>query len=74
MGHRRFKLGFILFLIVVLLGGCGRSRYGDTGVIPAELEGKDKAWFEKNWGKPMGKAKRFFGGEAWTYFRITGNR
>lgn len=74
MGHRPLKLCLTLFVAVVVLGGCGRGRYGDTGVIPAELEGKDKTWFEKNWGKPSGKARGFFGGEAWTYLRITGNR
>jgi hypothetical protein len=63
-----------LLLTLVCLSGCGGSPYKDAGVHAAELEGKDKAWFEKNWGKPNGKAKRFFGGEAWTYFRIAGDR
>lgn len=63
-----------LLLALVCLSGCGGSPYKDTGLNAAELEGKDKAWFEKNWGKPNGKAKRFFGGEAWTYFRIAGDR
>jgi hypothetical protein len=63
-----------LLLALLCLIGCGGSPYRDTAVNAADLEGKDKVWFERNWGKPNGKAKRFFGGEAWTYFRITGER
>lgn len=66
----RRSLGLIVLL--ALLAGCGRNPYLDASLRPAELEGKDKAWFEKNWGTPNGKAPRFFGGETWTYFRIAG--
>jgi hypothetical protein len=61
-----------LVLAVVLLAGCGGNPYLDASLKPAELEGKDKAWFENNWGPPSGKSPRFFGGETWTYFRIAG--
>ena len=27
---------------------------------------------EKEWGKPSGASKRFWGGETWTYYRIAG--
>ena len=49
-------------------------RHLDASLKPAEMEGKEKAWFEKNWGAPSGKAPRFFGGEEWTYFRIAGGK
>ena len=42
-----------------LLVGCGGNPYLDASLNPAELEGKDQAWFEKNWGNPTGKAPRF---------------
>ncbi len=59
-------------LVFMVLAGCGGNPYLDASLKPAELEGKDKAWFEKNWGSPSGKSPRFFGGEKWTYFRIAG--
>lgn len=61
-------------MLVVLLVGCGGNPYLDASLKPAELEGRDKGWFEKNWGPPTGKAPRFFGGEEWTYFRIAGGK
>jgi hypothetical protein len=63
-----------LLVALVLLSGCGRNPYLEASLKPAEFEGKDKAWFEKNWGPPSGKAPRFFGGETWTYFRIAGGQ
>ncbi|TAJ10572.1 MAG: hypothetical protein EPO61_01815 [Nitrospirae bacterium] len=64
-----------LLLAFALLIGCGGGNpYLDATLKPAEFEGKDKAWFEKNWGDPSGKAPRFFGGETWTYFRIAGSQ
>lgn len=57
------------------LTACGGSNpYLDASLKPAELQGKNKAWFEKNWGPPDGKAARFFGGETWTYHRIAGGK
>jgi hypothetical protein len=61
-----------LVLALIVLAGCGGNPYLDATLQPAEFEGKDKAWFEKNWGPPSGKSPRFFGGETWTYFRIAG--
>jgi hypothetical protein len=63
-----------MFLICLALTGCGGNPYLDQSLKPAELQGKDKAWFEKNWGAPSGKASRFFGGETWTYYRIAGGK
>jgi hypothetical protein len=63
---------FLAVLALMLLAGCGGNPYLDASLDPAKLEGKDQAWFEKNWGPPSGKAPRFFGGETWTYFRIAG--
>ena len=63
-----------LWLAAALLAGCGGNPYLDASLKPAEFEGKDKAWFENNWGEPSGKAPRFFGGETWTYFRIAGSQ
>lgn len=59
---------------LLLLAACGGNPYLDASLKPAEMEGKDKAWFEKNWGEPSGKSPRFFGGESWTYFRIAGGK
>ena len=57
----------------LFLAGCGGGNpYLEQSLKPAELQGKDKAWFAKNWGEPSGKAPRFFGGETWTYYRIAG--
>ncbi|MGH7209124.1 MAG: hypothetical protein ACREIL_07050 [Nitrospiraceae bacterium] len=64
----------VVLLVVMLVTGCGGNPYLDASLKPAELEGKDKAWFEKNWGAPSGKSPRFFGGETWTYFRIAGGQ
>ena len=67
---RRVVMGWLL--VVLFVAGCGGNPYLDASLKPAEFEGKDKAWFEKNWGPPSGKSPRFFGGEKWTYFRIAG--
>jgi len=64
----------VALLAIMLVTGCGGNPYLDASLKPAELEGKDKAWFEKNWGAPSGKSPRFFGGETWTYFRIAGGQ
>jgi hypothetical protein len=69
----RRALGVIVGCL--LLSGCGGSNpYLEQSLKPAELQGKDKAWFEKNWGPPSSKAERFFGGESWTYYRIAGGK
>ncbi len=64
----------VLLLTALLLGGCGGNPYLEASLEPAELQGKDKAWFEENWGPPTGRAPRFFGGETWTYHRIAGGK
>jgi hypothetical protein len=63
-----------LWSLSVLLVGCSSNPYLEASLKPAEMQGKDKAWFEKNWGAPDGKAPRFFGGETWTYYRIAGGK
>ncbi len=63
-----------LWFCLVLTACGGSNPYLDASLKPAELQGKNKAWFEKNWGAPDGKAARFFGGETWTYYRIAGGR
>lgn len=70
MGRMRWTM--TLLLAVILAVGCGGNPYLDATLQPAEFEGKNKAWFEKNWGPPSGKAPRWFGGEEWIYFRIAG--
>lgn len=70
---RMLRIGLVL-VTGMLIAGCGGNPYLDASLKPAELEGKDKAWFEENWGKPNGKASRFFGGETWTYYRIAGGK
>jgi hypothetical protein len=58
-----------LLLFSLIIPGCsGKNPYLEASLKPAELQGKDKGWFEKNWGSPDGKASRFFGGETWTPF------
>jgi hypothetical protein len=67
------RRAILLMTAVLAVAGCGGGNpYLDASLKPAEMEGKDKAWFEKNWGAPSGKSPRFFGGETWTYFRIAG--
>ena len=57
------------------LTACGGGNpYLEASLKPAELQGKEKAWFEKNWGPPDGKAPRFFGGETWMYYRVAGGK
>ena len=62
----------VITLVFLGLSGCSSNPYLEASLSPAEMEGKDQAWFEENWGKPNGKAQRFFGGETWVYHRIAG--
>jgi hypothetical protein len=64
----------VVLVAGLLVAGCGGNPYLEASLKPAEFEGKDQAWFEKNWGPPSGKAPRFFGGETWTYFRVAGGK
>ena len=69
------RLSAMLLISCLALTSCSSSNpYLEASLKPAELQGKDKAWFEKNWGAPSGKATRFFGGETWTYYRIAGGK
>jgi hypothetical protein len=68
------RRAIVLWSLSVLLIGCSSNPYLEASLKPAEMQGKDKAWFEKNWGAPDGKAPRFFGGETWTYYRIAGGK
>ncbi|MGQ0811030.1 MAG: hypothetical protein ACT4OO_07380 [Nitrospiraceae bacterium] len=61
-------------VIMLLWIGCDHNPYLEASLKPAEMQGKEKAWFEKNWGTPNGKSPRFFGGETWTYYRIAGGQ
>ncbi len=65
---------FWIFTIALALAACSHNSYLEASLKPAELQGKDKAWFEKNWGPPDGKTARFFGGEKWIYYRIAGGK
>ena len=57
---------WLLALIGCLfLSACGGNNpYLEQSLKPAELQGKEKSWFLKNWGEPSGRAPRFFGGET----------
>lgn len=69
------RLSAVFLIGCLALTACSSSNpYLEASLKPAELQGKDKAWFEKNWGTPDGKAPRFFGGETWTYYRIAGGK
>lgn len=64
---------FCVFLLgTLVVGGCGTSPHAEAPRDPATFHGKSQAWFLENWGAPGAKAKRFFGGETWMYFRLTG--
>ena len=64
-----------LLIFSLLIPACsGKNPYLEASLEPAELQGKDKGWFEKNWGAPDGKTSRFFGGETWSYYRIAGGK
>ncbi|RMH06553.1 MAG: hypothetical protein D6704_07135 [Nitrospirae bacterium] len=65
---------FLIAWIELGASGCSGNPYLEASLDPAELQGKSQAWFEEHWGKPSGKAKRFFGGETWVYSRIAGGR
>jgi len=68
------RCGWILCLSFMLAACGGGNPYLEQSLKPAEMQGKDKTWFQKNWGDPSGKAPRFFGGETWTYYRIAGGK
>src|SRR3989442_15260837 len=58
---------------LLLLAGCASNPYLEQSLKPAAQRHESKEWLEKEWGKPSGMSKRWFGsGEAWTYYRIAG--
>jgi len=62
----------VLRLGMVATGGCGTSSRQGNPPAAATIKGKSQAWFQEQWGQPSAKSKRFFGGETWVYFRLTG--
>lgn len=67
----RQRLRILILLVLSLtLVGCSRHLKQDASLNSAEFQGKSQAWFIEHWGKPRARAKRFFGGETWVYFRI----
>ena len=64
----------ILGMIGLAYGGCVTHSSREHSPQPAELTGKSQAWFSEHWGSPRARAKRFFGGETWVYFRIDGSK
>ena len=67
MRHLAVLLGFLV------LAGCAGNPYLEQSLKPAAQRHESKEWFEKEWGKPSGTSKRFWGGETWTYYRIAGS-
>ena len=63
----------ILGVLGLILSGCHAPPHQETSRFLAEVRGTPQAWFEKNWGKPNAKSKRFFGGETWAYFHLPGD-
>ena len=41
-----------IFTIALTLAACSHNPYLEASLKPAELQGKDKTWFEKNSGAP----------------------
>ena len=62
----------LLGLVLMLTACSGSNPYLEPTLKPAAERHESQAWFEKEWGKPSGASKRFWGGETWTYYRIAG--
>ena len=58
--------------LLLLLTACSSNPYLEQTLKPAAQRHESREWFEKEWGKPSGASKRFWGGETWTYYRIAG--
>lgn len=61
-----------VLLGLLALAGCAGNPYLEQSLKPAAQRHESKEWFEKEWGKPSGTSNRFWGGETWTYYRISG--
>ncbi len=70
----RTSLLCFLLLGTLVAGGCGTAPRQDTPSASTGIKGQSQAWFQEHWGKPGAKSKRFFGGETWVYFRLTGGK
>ena len=58
----------VILVLLVLATACSSSNpYLEQSLKPAAQRHENKEWFEKEWGKPAGTSKRFWGGERWTY-------
>jgi len=64
----------LMLLVALGSGGCGTPPHQEAPPASAEIKGKSQAWFQERWGKPGAKSKRFFGGETWVYFRLSGGQ
>lgn len=62
----------ILLAFLLLTTACSSNPYLEQTLKPAAQRHESRDWFEKEWGKPSGASKRFWGGETWTYYRIAG--
>jgi len=62
----------ILLAFFLLATACSSNPYLEQTLKPAAQRHESRDWFEKEWGKPSGASKRFWGGETWTYYRIAG--
>jgi len=62
----------VLLGALLLITGCASNPYLEQSLKPAAQRHESKEWFAKEWGKPSGTSKRFWGGETWTYYRIAG--
>jgi hypothetical protein len=62
----------ILLGVLLLTTACSSNPYLEQTLKPAAQRHESRDWFEKEWGKPSGASKRFWGGETWTYYRIAG--
>jgi hypothetical protein len=62
----------IILAVLLMAAGCASNPYLEQTLKPAAQRQESTAWFEKEWGKPSGTSKRFWGGETWTYYRIAG--
>ncbi len=61
-----------ILVLLLLATACSSNPYLEQTLKPAAQRHENKEWFEKEWGKPSGTSKRFWGGETWTYYRIAG--
>ncbi len=76
--RQRWGAGVVFRVLIIGMiglqgGGCFSTSSQDVSMKSAELTGKSRTWFLEHWGTPRARARRFFGGETWVYFRIDGS-